>query len=221
MRMARAQRFKVGWSGKRLAIDPSWRVLDIGSGHRPFARADVLLERFVEDDAERSGAAIDRTDPRLVEGDALAMPFEDGAFDYIVASHLAEHVDDPEQLGRELTRVGRAGYIETPSAFADKLLREPFHPWRVRRRSGELLFERVSGLHRPGSLGEWLYAVIYIGLDRPGHRSITTSNPILRRLFTVIRYGFRGLFQLPLVTDVMYLRHEWEGEVRCRVVSSS
>lgn len=219
--MAGSTRHAVGWSGKRLRIAPSWRVLDVGSGHSPFERADVLLERFVEDDAERSGAPIDRADPRLVEGDALAMPFPDKAFDYVVASHIAEHVDDPEQLGRELSRVARAGYVETPGWFGDMLLREPFHPWRVRRRGDELHFVRVSGLHRPGSVGEWAYAICYLGVERPGHRSITTNGRLLGAVYTAIRYAIAGVFRLPGIVDLMYLRHEWEGELRCPVIDAS
>lgn len=216
-----APRFKVGWAGKRLQIHPAWHVLDVGSGHRPFERADVLLERFVQDDVERSGVSIDRSDRRLVEGDALAMPFADNEFDYVVASHIAEHVSDPEQLGRELSRVARRGYVETPGWLGDMILREAFHPWRVRRRDGELLFERVEGIHPPGSFLAWVYAVCYIGVDRPGHRSITSSNRLLNALYTAIRYGIAGLFRLPVIVDLIYLRHEWEGEVRCRVVGRS
>lgn len=210
--------YKVGWSGRRLRIADDWRVLDVGSGHRPFDRADVLLERFLDDDAERSGVPIDRSDPRLVEGDALAMPFRDKEFDYVVASHIAEHVDDPDQLCRELSRVGKAGYIETPAWFGDMLLREPFHPWRVRARGDLLTFQRVRALHRPGSLGEWAYAVCYIGVERPGHRSITTTNRILNAVYAAIRYGIAGLFRLPGVVNLIYLRHEWKGEVRCRIL---
>lgn len=215
------RRFKVGWSGKRLRIHPEWRVLDVGSGHRPFERADVLLERFVDDDAERSGAPITRDDPRLVEGDAMAMPFADKEFHYVVASHIAEHVDDPQQLGRELSRVASRGYIETPGWFGDMLLREPFHPWRVRRSGDELTFQRVTHQHRPGSLGEWTYAVCYIGVERPGHRSITSTNRVVNAAYTVLRYGIAAMFRLPVIVDLIYLRHEWEGEVRCRVVGSS
>lgn len=215
MRQLLIRRYPVGWSGKRLAIPDDWRVLDVGSGHRPFRRADVLLERFLEDDVERAGAPIDRADPRLVEGDALAMPFPDNAFDFVVASHIAEHVDDPVQLCRELTRVARAGYVETPGWFGDMLLREPFHPWRVRQRNGRLVFERVTHLHRPGSIADWVYALIYIGVARPGHRAITSERPLVRHLFKVVRYAIAAFLRLPGIVDLIYLRHEWEGELRC------
>lgn len=218
--MGRSPKYEVGGAGMRVAIDPSWRVLDVGSGHQPFVRADVLLERFVDLHTERAGAEIDATDPRLVVGDALAMPFEDCAFDYVVASHVAEHVEDPEMFGRELSRVGKRGYIETPGWFGDWLLREPYHPWRVRRVGSELHFQRITHVNAPGSLAEWIYAVCYVGVKRPGHRSITTTNPFVNVVFAVARYLIAGIFRLPVVVDLIYLRHEWEGEVRCRVTSN-
>jgi SAM-dependent methyltransferase len=108
-------RFEVGDAGRTVDIDPGWRVLDVGSGQAPHPRADVLLEKYVEDDWHRAGGTVDCRDPRLVVGDAAAMPFADREFDYVIASHIAEHVDDPVGLCRELARVGAAGYLETPA----------------------------------------------------------------------------------------------------------
>jgi SAM-dependent methyltransferase len=180
-------------------------------------RADVILEKFVAHDDERSGAAIDRRDPRLVEGDALAMPFADLAFDYAVASHVAEHVEDPAQLCRELSRVARAGYVETPGWLGDIIMREPFHRWRVRKRGRQLVFTEVTNPRPLGRLGDWLYAVCYIGRLRPGHRSITSDHPILRPVFTAIRYAVAGLFRVPGIRGRLWLRHEWSDQLYCEV----
>jgi len=60
-------------------------------------------------------------DRPLLFADALRMPFKDKVFDYIVASHVFEHVKEPEVFLRELMRVGRAGYIETPNVLFERL----------------------------------------------------------------------------------------------------
>ena len=39
----------------------------------------------------------------------------------MIASHIAEHVDDPDAFCRELARASKAGYIETPSPRADEV----------------------------------------------------------------------------------------------------
>mgnify|MGYP001599329996 FL=1 len=93
----------------RLPIDSNALVLDVGSGGNPFGRSDVLLDRLTGDD-HRNGEAmmIDRT---CVFGDAGRMPFKDNAFDFVIASHILEHMAQPEVFINELQRVGKAGYI--------------------------------------------------------------------------------------------------------------
>jgi SAM-dependent methyltransferase len=44
-----------------------------------------------------------------VEGDAAAMPFEDGAFDVAMSRFAFHHLEDPEAVAREMARVVRPG----------------------------------------------------------------------------------------------------------------
>jgi hypothetical protein len=207
----------VGWAGHAVRIEAGWRVLDVGSGHAPNGRADVLLEMMIEDDSHRSGVSVDQADPRLVIGDACNMPFPDKAFDYVLATHLAEHVDDPGALCRELSRVGRAGYVETPGWFGDVIMREPFHRWRVRKSGRGLLFSEVPTEQPLGRLGELIYAVIYAGRRRSGHAALYSSHPAARLLLTAVRYWIAALFRLPIVVDLMYTRYEWRDAIPYRV----
>jgi SAM-dependent methyltransferase len=210
-------RVPVGWAGHSVQIEPGWRVLDVGSGHAPNQRADTLLEMKVEDDSHRSGTAIDQSDPRLVIGDACNMPFGDKAFDYILATHLAEHVDDPGALCRELSRVGRAGYIETPGWFGDIIMRESFHRWRVRKLGAGLVFTEVTIEQPLGRLGEFIYAVIYAGRQREGHAALYSTNPVGRAFLTAVRYWIAALFRLPILIDLMYMRYEWRDSIPYQV----
>lgn len=212
------QTYLVGHGGKRIRIQDGWRVLDVGSGHNPHPRADVLLERDVDDNENRGGGGMDTSDPRLVIGDALNMPFRDGEFDYVIASHIAEHVDDPEQLCRELSRVARAGYVETPGWFGDRLLREDYHHWRVGRhgRSG-LRFEEVDGRRPFGIFGEALYFIVYFGEQRPGHRIPAVRNRLVRSVLEFTKRLAGRIMRLPKVRPVFFTCLEWSGTVECVV----
>jgi len=116
------------------------RILEIGPGHNPFKGATHLLEMDVHEGRERGGNALCVPDAaRLIIGEATALPFGPGTFDYVYASHVLEHVKQPGEACREILRAGRAGYIETPSPFLEQglALRDEtapehwFHRWFV------------------------------------------------------------------------------------------
>jgi SAM-dependent methyltransferase len=66
------------------------------------------------------GAGFSRNYPgvRYVQGDAGALPFEDGEFDIVFSNAVIEHVGDRERQRRfvfEALRVGRQVFITTPN----------------------------------------------------------------------------------------------------------
>lgn len=116
------------------------RVLDVGAGHNPFQGATHVLDLDLGDGGQRGGNPL--VVPRsavLTQGRAAALPYRTGSFQYVYASHVLEHVDDPEHACRELMRIGSAGYIETPSPLLEQglALRDAtppehwFHKWFV------------------------------------------------------------------------------------------
>jgi SAM-dependent methyltransferase len=125
-----------------ISVGPNDLVLDVGSGDKPHWRADVLLDRYVgpEHGGQRSGRAAARVTRPLFDADASDMPFADQVFDYVVCSHVLEHVVDPAAVVKEMTRVGRAGYIEVPDAASAKILDFPSHLWWCRRENSTLVF---------------------------------------------------------------------------------
>ncbi len=124
------------------------RVLDVGSGHRPHEDATHLVDLLPEDDSERGGA-VKMLGRFLVVATVEALPFKDKTFDYVYACHVLEHTDQPGEACRELMRVARAGYIETPSPFFEQGYNYPkpdrgwsFHKWFVWVNGGDaLVFE--------------------------------------------------------------------------------
>jgi SAM-dependent methyltransferase len=133
---SRLRRRLASFHRRRIAIPvgPDSIVLDVGSGDKPHWRADVLLDRYVDAafGGQRSGRARARITRPMFDADASCMPFADGVFDYVVCSHVLEHVPDPAAVVAEMTRVGKAGYIEVPEAASAKILDFPSHLWWCR-----------------------------------------------------------------------------------------
>tara|TARA_X000001036_G_scaffold157161_1_gene149258 strand:+ start:1603 stop:2247 length:645 start_codon:yes stop_codon:yes gene_type:complete len=50
------------------------------------------------------------------------LPFKDKEFDYIILSHVMEHVPNLIEFKKEIERIGKAGYIELPTKLNDNIV---------------------------------------------------------------------------------------------------
>lgn len=115
-------------------------VLEIGSGHNPNVRSDVLCDKFIDDDEQRGGIIV--TDRPMVEADGQYLPFADDAFDYIICLHVLEHVENPDLLLSEMKRVSSRGYIETPSEIGERIYGWEYHNWIVNKINDRLVLHK-------------------------------------------------------------------------------
>lgn len=115
-------------------------VLEVGSGDNPHPRSDILCDRYLTTNRERAGGFGIRVDRPMVVADGMRLPFADKTFDYAIASHIFEHMEDPVGFARELARVAKAGYVEVPSALAEQVFGWDFHHWYCAVEDGVLTF---------------------------------------------------------------------------------
>lgn len=101
-------------------IRPGERVLDIGNGGYPFPYATVVADRFLEKSPFRHERLVTGNKP-FVLADIHDLGFRDKSFDFIYCSHVLEVIDSPLRACKEIMRVGKRGYIETPTAGKDML----------------------------------------------------------------------------------------------------
>jgi len=93
-----------------------WKILDIGCGYRAHKNASVIadIKDFKDFYKEKEFVQIQEKN----------LPFKDKEFDFVIASHVIEHVDDFEFFIKELERISSKGYIELPSRLGDNLVFE-------------------------------------------------------------------------------------------------
>lgn len=107
-------------------IKPEYKVLEIGPGAHPFHRSDVFLEleyKTEEDKIAQFGHTEKlNSDKKIVFYDGTKFPFADNEFDYVVCSHVLEHVPDLQEFISEIFRVSKhGGYFEYPLMAYDYL----------------------------------------------------------------------------------------------------
>jgi len=114
-------------------------VLEIGSGSAPWPRADVLVDRFYQDDSgQRGGAEIYKDRRPLIVAAGEHLPFVDKAFDYVYCKHVIEHAEDIVAFLEEMSRVGKGGYLECPNPALERVLDPPQHLWYISNVNGRL-----------------------------------------------------------------------------------
>jgi|TARA_B100000809_G_scaffold80008_1_gene78220 ubiquinone/menaquinone biosynthesis C-methylase UbiE len=99
-----------------LKENKKWKVLDVGCGYRAHPKATVIAD--VQD---LSNYYKER---KFIKINEKKFPFKDKEFDFVIASHVIEHVEDFEFFIKELERVSSKGYIELPSRLGDNLVFE-------------------------------------------------------------------------------------------------
>jgi ubiquinone/menaquinone biosynthesis C-methylase UbiE len=118
------ERLRVRAIRRLLDAAPATRVLEVGvGGGNVLERVDgrrvgIDLSPFILQKAQaRLG---DRA--QLVRGDAMALPFADGAFDRVYCSEVLEHVLEPEAVVREMRRVLAPGGFAVVSVPNEALI---------------------------------------------------------------------------------------------------
>ncbi|AWW45643.1 hypothetical protein DPM18_01720 [Polynucleobacter paneuropaeus] len=135
---------RLAWSFRRLycPVPKSALVLEVGSGGSPYFRANVLVDAYAQT-RERHWAPF-VTDRPSVLGFGENLPFKDKSFDFVIASHVLEHSANPKKFLEELQRVAKAGYIETPDAFMERINPYWDHRSEVTVRDDALIIKKKS-----------------------------------------------------------------------------
>lgn len=113
------------------------KVLEVGAGtlaHLPMVRH--RFERYIASDFDQSVLDVVKDRPRpegveLLRLDGASLPFEDDSFDWLIATHVLEHVPFPHLAIQEWVRVLKPGGVLSIILPCD-----PGWAWRLGRHFG-------------------------------------------------------------------------------------
>ena len=102
---------------KTLEENKNWKILDIGCGYTANPNANYIADVQDFSDFYKNRKIFTRITDKI-------LPFKDNEFDFVIASHVIEHVEDFEFFIKELERISKKGYIELPTRLGDNLVFE-------------------------------------------------------------------------------------------------
>lgn len=151
-------------------INRKEQVLEVGPGGSPHPRSDVLLEKSFDQktaEAQRGYAPAFKTKKKVVFYDSQKFPFKDNEFDYVICSHVLEHVKDVPFFTSELHRVAKKGYLEFPTVYYDFIYNFHEHITLLLYRNGKIHFidKESSGLNDLLSIQRLFYESLRAGYD--------------------------------------------------------
>jgi len=108
-----------------LSQKKSWKILDIGCGYTA-----NKYSNHVADTQDFSHLYKDKKFTLIKDS---KLPFADKEFNFVIASHVLEHVENIDFFIKELERVSYGGYIEVPTRLEDNLVdvNEKAHIWWI------------------------------------------------------------------------------------------
>jgi ubiquinone/menaquinone biosynthesis C-methylase UbiE len=113
------------------SINPKDWVLEIGPGSAPHPRSDIYLEIKISDKAkakfQRGNLNKIKYSKPIVYYDGKKFPFKTNEFDYVICSHVLEHLPNIKQFINEVFRVSKKGYFEYPTIVYDYIYNIEVH----------------------------------------------------------------------------------------------
>lgn len=188
----------------------TWDVLDVGPGQFPFSGATDWLDKVDRSkDFDLPGTVHDLND--------LPLPFKDNQWDYVYASHVVEHTNDPIATIKELQRISKRVFIECPTVMVDFAFQhgETHQKWQVLGASDDRILVFVQ--RRAKYLDTFLnhaYSSLSWNILQSGDAELDQREIAIRRWYwknqRKLNIGFSWDHSNPIKIIVI----DWEGKVR-------
>jgi len=88
------------------------KVLEIGPGFEPFSKATEFCGWTTEEQGRLQNY-------KIADASSEMLPYKDKEFDFVYCRHVIEDLWNPVNALKEISRIAKEGYIETPSALCE------------------------------------------------------------------------------------------------------
>jgi ubiquinone/menaquinone biosynthesis C-methylase UbiE len=161
-------------------------VLDIGSGGYPFPLATHLADFYEEETTHRTEKLIKDQRP-FTNCSVENTPFLDKEFDFVYCSHVLEHVGDPAKACEELMRIGKRGYIETPSKISDIMFNftkiPNHHKWHTEVLGNTLIFIEWKDTERRDLGTDYFFSQFHSNWKNPFQDLVHNNRDLFVNMF--------------------------------------
>ena len=172
----------------KLRIGKKEKVLEVGGGHNPHPRSNIVVDKFVDSNYHRHDNIKVFKNQKFMQADGENLPFEDKEFDYVICNQVLEHAENPASFLSEQMRVAKRGYIEVPSLIGEYLFPKESHKWLILELDNKLvLVEKEKYWFKTGIDFGFLF-LTWLQKTSLGYKILMETKPN----FMTIRYEWKG-----------------------------
>jgi len=180
---------------EKFRIRPNDRILDIGGSMKqhPLIRVDTLVDIILPEESPYGKGKLSAKHFACLDITKEKLPFKDKSFDFVLCTHTLEDLYNPFLIIDEMSRVGKRGYIATPSFGAD-IVYSHFN-----------LTDWLTGARRVPGLAhhKWLFY-----LNKNVIRIVPKNYPLL----------YTQEFQITKWRGEEEFEYYWEGEIKYKEI---
>jgi ubiquinone/menaquinone biosynthesis C-methylase UbiE len=196
-----------------LSIQSGDKVLEVGGGHNPHPRSNLVVDKFTDTNYHRKADIKVLKNQEFLQADGEHLPFKDKEFDYVICNQVLEHVDNPGRFLDEQSRVARKGYIEVPSLIGEYLFPKESHQWVILEFDNKLVLVRKDKVFNKTKVDLGFLFLTYLQKTSIGYKMLSMSYPNLK----TIRYEWNDHIDYVVDPDdqeiMKYFQGYWDEEM--------
>ncbi|MEJ7769482.1 MAG: class I SAM-dependent methyltransferase [Chitinophagaceae bacterium] len=195
-----------------LNIKRTDRVLEVGGGHNPDRRANIIVDKYANSNYHRCGDIKVLKNQTFIEADGEELPFKDKEFDYLICCQVLEHVENPVKFLGEQFRVSKRGFIETPSLLGEYLSPRKSHKWILHELNDVLYLVDKSKINFNVSYDLGELTQLYLPTHSIGFKIMERTHPNLITIRIEWEHDFKFVME-PTDPEVLkYFTEAWKNE---------